>query len=83
MLSINDYSKMTLEELVSEEKKVKSQKNTTAFFIGIVVAIAVYSATHGGLFLPIILLILAFQIGSTHSQNLKNVEAEISRQSEI
>ena len=83
MLSINDYSKMTLEELVSEEKKVKSQKNTTAFLIGIVVAIAIYSATHGGLFLPIILLILAFQIGSTHSQNLKNVEAEISRRGEI
>ena len=74
---------MTLEELVSEEKKVKSQKNTTAFLIGIVVAIAIYSATHGGLFLPIILLILAFQIGSTHSQNLKNVEAEISRRGEI
>ena len=83
MLSINDYSKMTLEELVSEEKKVKSQKNTTAFLIGIVVAIAIYSATHGGLFLPIILLILAFQIGSTHSQNLKNVEAEISRRAKM
>ena len=83
MLSINDYSKMTLEELVSEAKKVKAQKNTTAFFIGIVVAIAVYSATHGGLFLPIVLLILAFQIGSTHSQNLKNVEAEINRKAKM
>ena len=74
---------MTLEELVSEEKKVKSQKATTAFLIGMVIAIAIYSATHGGLFLPIILLVLAFQIGSTHSQNLKNVEAEISQRAKM
>ncbi|WP_229599444.1 hypothetical protein [Runella rosea] len=43
-----DYSKMTLDELVSEEKKKKSQKIPTALFIGFLVGIAIWSATHKG-----------------------------------
>ncbi|MBC3788826.1 hypothetical protein [Spirosoma utsteinense] len=78
MFSSKDYSKMTLEELVLEEKKLKSQKTTIAVFIGFVVGIAVWSATHKGGFLTFILLIFAFLIGSRHSKNLKAIQAEIS-----
>lgn len=45
-----DYSKMTLDELVSEEKKMNSQKIPFALFIGILVGIAVWSATHNRAF---------------------------------
>jgi len=80
MFSSEDYSKMTLEELVSEEKKMKSQKTITAVFIGFVVGIAIWSATHkGGFFLTVILLIFSLLIGSRYSKNLKSVQAEISR----
>jgi len=78
MLSSKDYSKMTLEELVSEEKKMKSQKTTTAVFIGFLIGIAIYAATHKGFVLTIILLFFAFWIGSRNAQNLKRIQAEIS-----
>ena len=74
---------MTLEELVSEEKKMKSQKNTTAVFIGVLLGIAVYAAIHKGFILPVILLIFSFLIGSRTSQNLKSIQAEISRRDPV
>lgn len=71
---------MTLDELGSEEKKLKSQKITTAIFIGFIVGLAVWSATHkGGFVLTIGLLIFALLIGSRYSKNLKGIQAEISR----
>ena len=36
-----DYSKMTREELKSEEKRMNSQKTTTALLIGVVAGVAV------------------------------------------
>jgi hypothetical protein len=79
MFSNKDHSKMTLEELVSEQEKMKSQKTTTAVFVGFVVGVAVYAATNGKTLLTCILLLGALGIGSRHAQNLKNIEAEISR----
>lgn len=74
---------MTLEELVSEEKKMKSQKITIAVFIGFVVGIAIYAATHKSFLLPVILLIFSFVLGQKNSQNLKNIQAEISRRDTV
>ena len=78
MLSSKDYSKMTLEELVSAEKKMTSQRTTTAVFIGVIIGIAVYAATHKSFVLTVILLIFAFLIGSRNAQDLKSIQAEIS-----
>lgn len=84
MFSSKDYSKMTLEELVSEEKKMKSQKITTALFVGLLVGIAIWSATHkGGFLLTIGLLIFASLIGSRYSKKLKDIQAEISRRDSV
>jgi hypothetical protein len=83
MLYNKDYSKMTLEELMSEEKKMKSQKIPTAVFIGVLIGIAVYSATHKGFVLPIILLIVAFLIGNRNSKTMKGIQEEISRRNTI
>lgn len=77
LLNTKDYTKMTLEELLSEEKKMQTQKIPTAVFIGLLIGIAIYSATHQGFILPVILLIVAFLIGRRNSQNLKNIQAEI------
>lgn len=80
LLGNKDYAKMTLEELVSEEKKIKSQKIPTALLIGFLVGIAIWSATHkGGFFLTVGLLIFALIIGSRYSKNLKGIQAEISQ----
>ena len=83
MLTSKDYAKMTREELESEEKKMNAQKITTAVFIGVLVGIAVYSATHKGFILPVILLISAYLMGSRHAQNMKGIQAEISRRDTV
>ena len=83
MLSRKDYSKMTLEELVSEEKKMESQKITTAVIIGVLIGIAIYAATHKGPFLTFILLFFSYRIGSSYSQNMKSIQAEISRRGTV
>ena len=75
---------MTLDELVSEEKSLKAQKITTAVFIGMMVGVAVWAATHkGGFVLPVVLLILAFRVGHKNSQNTKSVQAEISHKNTV
>jgi hypothetical protein len=84
MFSSKDYSQMKLDELVSKEKKLKSQKTITAVFIGVVIGIAVWAATHkGGFFLTVILLIFPLLIGSRYLKNLKGIQAEISRRDTV
>ncbi len=79
MLNKKDYSKLTNEELMSEEKKMTSQKIPTALFIGFLVGGAIWSATHkGGFLLTIIALIFAFIIGKWSSQNMKGIQDELS-----
>lgn len=84
MYFAKDYATMPLDELVSREKKTKSQKIAVAIFIGFLVGIAVWSATHkGGLLLTTGLLLFALSIGSSYSKNLKDIQAEISRRDSI
>lgn len=79
MLLTKDYSKMTLDELVSEEKKLKSSKTIVALFFGFMVGIAIWSATHNwGAFLTFGLLFFPIWVSARYSEILKKVEAEIS-----
>ncbi|MEZ0485776.1 hypothetical protein [Fibrella aquatica] len=80
MFSTKDYATMTLDELVSEEKKLKSQKIPFALLAGFFVGVAVWSATHKGSFAgTVALLFLSYLIGSTYTKKQKEIEAEISR----
>ena len=78
-LGTKDYGHLTLEELRTEEKKLESQRIPTAIFVGFLVGIAIYSATHKGTFLPVILMVAAFMIGRNANNKLKNLQAEIQR----
>ena len=84
-MSLNkDYTKMTLDELVSEERKLKSQKIIIALLVGFIVGIAIWSASHkGGFILTVGLLISALFIGSRYSKNLEGIRTEISRRNTI
>ena len=84
MSTDKDYSKMTLDELVSEEKKFNSQKIITAALIGFFVGVALWSATsRGSFFTTIALLIFALVIGSSYTKKRKSIQAEISRRNTI
>lgn len=73
-----DYTTMTLEELVSEEKKMSGQKTTVAVLVGAGVGVAVYAATHGKFILPILLMLFALRMGAKHGGNLKRIQEEIN-----
>ncbi|WP_379884044.1 hypothetical protein [Larkinella insperata] len=62
---------------------MKSQRVMTALFIGFLVGIALWSATHKGFILPVILVGASFLIGYRHSQSLKGIQAEISRRDTV
>ena len=79
MDSNTNYVKMTPEELASEEKKMKTQKFATGVFIGVLVGIAVWAATHGSLILTGILLVAAVIIGRKSSQSIKSREEAMCR----
>ncbi|TAG24799.1 MAG: hypothetical protein EAZ32_11070 [Cytophagia bacterium] len=83
MFSNKDYSKMTLEELVLEETKMKSGATASAFFIGMLVGIAVWSATSGKFLITIGLLSVAFFVGHKNSQTNKAIQAEIIRKKSV
>ncbi len=61
--SRNDESDTTPGDPASEPKKVKSGTRTTAMVIGVIVGIAVWSATHRKPFLTFVLLAAAIVIG--------------------
>ncbi len=84
MFSTKDYNTMTLDELVSEEKKLKSQKIPTALFMGFLVGIAIWSATHkGSTALTVGLLILVPVIGSMYQRKLKDIQTEINNRNPV
>ena len=84
MFSNKDYTKITLAELVLEEKKMKARKSVTAVFIGGAVGVAIWSATHkGGFYFTVILLSAALWLGARYAQNLKGIQAEISRRNTV
>ena len=81
-----DYSKMTLEELVAEEKKIKKMEITSAVAIGFLVGIMVYGVARNGFgFLYVIIPLLLIAGVARNSQSLKSkggqIRAEISTKS--
>ncbi len=83
MSSAKQPADMTPKEVAAEVKRMTSQKYLTAGLIGLLLGIAVWSATHGGLILPGILVFFAFLIGYRSSQRLKSLQAEMSRKGTV
>ncbi len=75
-----DHSNLTPDELVTEEKKLTGQKIPTALFIGFLVGIACWWASHkGGFLFTCGLLGVALYLGSRQSKKMKSIRAEIGR----
>ncbi|MFD2569230.1 hypothetical protein ACFSUS_01210 [Spirosoma soli] len=79
MVATKDYSKLTQDELVAEDKKMKSGATAIAFVIGMLIGVAVWTATSGKFIFTVGLLAVALFIGYRHEQNKKALKAAISR----
>ncbi len=83
MFSTKDYSKMTLDELIAEEKKEKSNKTASAFFIGLMLGV-IFIAVMGEKYVIAVLLVgVLTWIGSRSSRDRKALQAEISRRNVV
>lgn len=77
-----DYTKLSLEELLAEEKKIKKMEITSSVIIGALVGVLIYGVAKKGLgflhiFLPLIIIFGINKNTQKIKQNLKQIQAEI------
>ncbi|MDZ7878302.1 MAG: hypothetical protein U5L45_11555 [Saprospiraceae bacterium] len=82
MTETKDYSKLTIEELTAEEKKIKKSELYSAFGIGFLGAVMVYGVVKGGfgfLYIAIPLFFIAGIVRNSQKvkQDLKQIQSEI------
>lgn len=82
MLDKKEYSNLTLEELLLEEKKVKQNELLSAFLIGILAAVMVYGIVKDGfgfiyIAIPVIMISGLYKKSKSQKQQLKQIQTEI------
>jgi len=83
MANNKDYSKLTLEELLIEEKKIKKNQTISAFIIGVLIGVMIYGVARNGIgfiyiFIPLILISGIYKNSQRLKNNLKQIQAEIN-----
>lgn len=83
-----DYSKLTLEELLKEEKKIKKNETISAFIIGFLISVMVYGVAKNGfgflyIFIPLILIGGVYKNSQKLKDNLKQIRTEINTKNTI
>ncbi len=78
-----DYSKLTFEELVKEEKKIKKNEITSAVIIGCLIGVIIYGIAQKGfgfLYMSISLLLIYGIIKNSQKlkHNLTQIQAEMN-----
>ena len=78
MFEKKDYSKLTLEELLVEEKATQKKASAYKIIAGVAVGVtlyAIYRHTNG--FIHVLILLLSPFILHRNGENLKKIQAEI------
>ena len=83
MLNKKDYSKLTLEELLKEEKKIKKQDTFSSALIGFLFGVMVYGTVKDGfgfihIVFPILLISGIYKNSQNLKDNLKQIQTEIT-----
>ena len=83
MLDKKDYSKLSLEELLAAEKKIKQNELISGMFIGFLIGIMVYGLVKNGfgflyLAIPLFLIAGVYKNSQVQKQNLKQIREEIN-----
>jgi len=77
-----DYSKLSIEELLLEEKKIKKNEMLTAGLIGLLIGVLIFGVVKNGIgffhiFLPLLLISWIYKNSLKSKQILKQIQAEI------
>jgi hypothetical protein len=86
MTDKKDYAKLTLEELLAEEKKIKRQDITGSVFVGFLVGVMLFGLIMNGFGLlytaiPLLLIAAVAKNGQTIKAKLKELRKEIDGRS--
>lgn len=83
-MSVNkDYTKLTLEELLIEQKKIKRQQLFSAAMIGFFIGVIVYGFLRNGfgwvyISISVFMIYLTNKNAKSYKQNLEQIKAEIA-----
>ena len=78
MFSNKDYSNLSLDELMAEEKKLRSQTIGAAFFIGMMLGVIFYAVMNHKYLIAIIVLVVTTLVGYKNTKDRKGIQAEIN-----
>ena len=83
---MKDYTQFTLEELRSEEKKIKRNKTISAFLIGLLIGVMVYAVAMGNagfisILLPMFLIAGVMKNSKKQIAELKEIQGVINYKS--
>jgi len=86
MTDKKDYAKLTLEELLAEEKKIKRQDITGSVFVGFLVGVMLFGLIMNGFGLlytaiPLLIIAAVAKNGQTIKAKLKELREEIDGRS--
>jgi uncharacterized ion transporter superfamily protein YfcC len=86
MTDNKDYSKLTLEELLLEEKKMKQNEKLSAAIVGFSIGVMVYGVVKNGfgflyIFIPLALIVGIHRNSKNVKQQLAQIQAEINNKS--
>lgn len=82
MTDNKDYTQFTLEELLSEEKKMKKNEIYAALAIGFLIGIMVFGIAKKGLgfiyiYIPVIFIFMILKKSKAHKQNRERIQSAI------
>ena len=83
MFDKKDYTAMTLEELLAEEKKVKSNETLSMVFVGVLIGVLLYALVKNGfgivsMGIPLFLIYVIHKNSQTQKHNLQLIQTEIA-----
>jgi uncharacterized membrane protein YoaK (UPF0700 family) len=87
MFDKKDYTQLSLEALLTEEKKMKRNEILSAVLIGFLIGVMIYGLVKKGfgllhMFLPIFLILGIQKNAQIQKQSLREIQAEINSRNE-
>ncbi len=88
MSEIKNYTNLTLEELLIEQKKIKKQQLYAAGIIGFFIGVIVYGFIRNGfgwvyISISVFMIYLTNKNAKSHKQNLEQIKSEIENKKAV
>jgi hypothetical protein len=87
MLDNKDYDKMTVEELLAAQKKIKQRQTASAVIIGFSIGVMTYGLVKNGfgflyVFIPLLLVGIIYRESKNLQQSLIEIQTAINNKNE-